>query len=97
MDWGLTVIGDTNTGILTIRGGIRAALEAENPVLAAFEPIMILDGTAITLKIGDGVRALNDLPAIGGGTGGGGAYVEADTEPVGAADGTIWRNTSPAV
>lgn len=66
------MIGDTNYGTLGFRGASLASLTAENPVLAAFEPVIATDGLDFVFKVGDGVRAWNDLPALNGTGGGGG-------------------------
>lgn len=91
------MIGNTNYGTLTFRGASLVSLNADDPVLAAFEPVAATDGSSFVFKIGDGIRTWSELPEIGGG--GGGAYIEADgpTAPTGQADGTIWYNTAPAV
>lgn len=98
------MIGDTNYGRAKERGSTAAVMAAANPVLAPREFAATVDGTDVVLKIGDGVTPWNDLPSIlphpeGSGGGGGGSYIEADgpTPPTGQPDGTIWRNTSPAV
>lgn len=65
------MIGDTNYGVLGFRGAAFAAITLENPVLATFEPHIALDGADFVFKVGDGVRAYNDLPALNGGGGGG--------------------------
>ena len=67
------MIGDTNHGTLTFRGATFAAVTLENPVLAAFEPHVAINGSGFVFKIGDGIRAYNDLPnLVGAGSGGGG-------------------------
>jgi hypothetical protein len=91
------MIGDTNYGTFAVRYGVPSELDTEDPQPAKGEFILAYDGTSPILKIGDGVRSWSELPNLVGGVGGGGAYVEATTAPVGAADGTIWYDTSPAV
>ncbi len=62
------MIGDTNHGTLTFRGATFAAVTLENPVLAAFEPHVAVNGSSFVFKIGDGIRAYNDLPNLAGAT-----------------------------
>jgi hypothetical protein len=92
-------IGKVRYGRLTEAGRTAAEMSSENRVLAAREFGVSVDGTTLVLKIGDGVTPWNDLPAIGGGSGGGGSYIEADGPdlPTGQPNGTIWYNTAPAV
>lgn len=67
------MIGDTNYGELTFRGSSSlSAVEAEDPVLAAFEPHIVYDGTTPIFKIGDGIRPWSELPNLVGAGGGGG-------------------------
>lgn len=92
-------IGQTNYGRLRQRQGTVGSLGTADPVPAYGEFLVTYDGLTPIVKIGDGVRSWSELPNLAGGGGGGGAYIEADgpTPPSGQADGTIWRNTSPAV
>lgn len=64
-------IGGSFYGRAMQRNNTVAGLAAANPVPALGEFVVAYDGTTPVVKVGDGVRAWNDLPALSeGGTGG---------------------------